>query len=116
MRADPKTVVYINSHRLGQDEPELGTRLMQGFVSLIRDMPVIPGYVLLVNSAVFLPTRDLKSVEALSFLQNECGTEVLSCTTCLEHFKIMDQLKVGQASNAPVIMKAMFESERLIRP
>ncbi len=116
MRADSKTVVYINSHRLGQDEPELGAALMQGFVGLIKDMPIIPGYILLVNSAVFLSTRDPKSIEALSFLQNECGTEVLSCTTCLEHFKIMDQLKVGEASSAPVIMKAMFAAERLIRP
>ena len=44
------------------------------------------------------------------------GTQVMTCGTCLNHYGIADQLKVGTVTNMYDIVEKMTTADLLVRP
>jgi hypothetical protein len=61
-------------------------------------MAAPPEIIFLYNSAVKLTTQPSAVLPAIKDLVLQ-GTEVLTCSLCLEHFGLAGQLKVGRKSN-----------------
>ncbi|QCD44541.1 sulfurtransferase-like selenium metabolism protein YedF [Campylobacter mucosalis] len=93
-----KKVIFLNEDRTGSGE--VGVGLLAKFLGAFLQVENKPYAVLLVNNAVRLSTdraqpafKALKDLEAL-------GVKILSCGSCLEAYKLVDKLGVGEMTNA----------------
>ena len=90
-------VILVNSNQLGKGDENLGEMLMETFFTLLKQREGKPHAIFLLNSGVHLATDEsLVSVHLKEL--SESGVEVLACTTCLNHYHLLEKLVVGSAS------------------
>ena len=105
--------LFLKTDKVGSGE--LGAKLMVGFLKSILELPKLPNQIICVNEAVKLTTapEDHDVIKTLRALE-EKGVEIYSCGVCLEHFNVVDALKVGKIGNAYATVEMLFESENTI--
>ena len=105
-----KTALYLNEERAGSGD--VGVSLLAKFLGALLQMEK-PEYVICVNNAVKMTTnrahpsfKPLKDLEA-------AGVKILSCGSCLEAYKLVSDLSVGEISNAYEIMQILTSHEQI---
>ena len=89
--------MFITRDAIG--EGELGAKLIAGFIKTLIDEPVLPEKIIFVNRGVLLTTQNEATIASLKTLETK-GVQIFSCGTCLEHFNLASDLKVGKIGNA----------------
>lgn len=107
-------VYYISSDRMGNQDPDLGKKLLHNFFIKLLDSPAKPTHILLVESGVKLLLPSFTAIDALKILETEMEIEFLACQTCLDYYGIREQLTVGKISNMPEIIQTMHEADKVI--
>lgn len=93
-----KKVVYLNDERAGSGEVGMG--LLSKFIGALMQLETKPYAVICVNNAVRMTTdRGHASFAALKELE-KAGVKILSCGSCLEAYKLVDKLAIGEMTNA----------------
>jgi selenium metabolism protein YedF len=113
--AADKTVVFVGSNAMGNGDDSLGLKLMRGFLRTWIDVDPRPWRMIFINSGVRLTTTDEEAVDAVSMLA-ERGVEIFSCGTCLAHFQLEGELKVGKVTNMFEIIESMKSAGKVISP
>lgn len=113
--ASIRNVVYVATNVMGRGDDDLGAKLMRGFLRTWIDVSPLPWRMIFINSGVRLTTVDEEAVEAITLLE-ERGVEILSCGTCLQHFGLMDNLKVGKATNMFEVIESLNSATKVISP
>ncbi len=103
-----RKVYFLTSDTLGDGEEELGKFLMKGFISTLLEVEPLPEKVIFMNAGVKVPTLNLEAVESLEKL-SERGVTILSCGTCLDYYKLKDDLKIGSISNMYEIVESLHQ-------
>ena len=105
-----KTVVYLNDEYAGSGD--VGVSLLAKFLGALLQVEK-PEYVICVNNAVKITTnrahpsfKPLKDLEA-------AGVKILSCGSCLEAYKLVSDLSVGEMSNAYEVMQILTTHEQI---
>ncbi|MBW1807441.1 MAG: sulfurtransferase-like selenium metabolism protein YedF [Deltaproteobacteria bacterium] len=111
----PWVAILIASSCFGRGDDELGRKLMGGFVKTIKQLDPVPECIIFINSGVKLVIQGSEVVDVLKEL-SESGVQILACGTCLEHFKIMDEIAVGNVSNMLEIASTLVSADRIVRP
>ena len=96
-------VYLITRETLGHGSEELGAVLMKSFFFSLGEIEPLPRAILLINGGVKLAVAGSPVAEYLASFA-ECGVKVLSCGTCLDYFKIRDQLAAGGITNMYTIL------------
>ena len=106
-----KTVVYLNEEYAGSGD--VGVSLLAKFLGALLQVDNKPEYILCVNNAVKMTTnrahasfKPLKDLEA-------AGVKILSCGSCLEAYKLVSDLSVGEMSNAYEVMQILTTHEQI---
>ena len=106
-----KSVVYLNEEYAGSGD--VGVSLLAKFLGALLQVDNKPEYVICVNNAVKMTTnrahpsfKPLKDLEA-------AGVKILSCGSCLEAYKLVSDLSVGEISNAYEIMQILTTHEQI---
>jgi selenium metabolism protein YedF len=110
-----KNLVFVGTNRMGAGDDDLGAKLMRGFLRTLIDCPPKPWRIIFINSGVKLTTVDEEASEAVSLLE-EKGVEILSCGTCLQHFGLEGQLKVGRPTNMFEVIESLNAATKVISP
>lgn len=97
--------MLIKDDRIGKGK--LGKKLIIGFLNAMSQTPKKPKAIFLLNRGVFLSTKNADSIAALKSLEN-LGVEIYSCQTCLEHFDLLNEIKVGKMGNAPATLATLL--------
>lgn len=102
-KINPDKIFLLSSFKMG-DEPQLGKKLLLGFFQNLLNYHELPNKIIIVGTAYSLTTgvgegADPKFIEIFKKFE-EKGTEIVTCITCIEHFSVVDQLKVGRIGNA----------------
>lgn len=108
-------VVVVSSDRMGEGDPQLGTILMKGFLNALHEQPVLPTHLIFYNSGVKLTTVDSGVSSSLKSLEDS-GVEILICGTCVDFYRIKEQLAVGKISNMFTITETMARTGHVIQP
>ena len=88
-----KTVVYLNEEYAGSGD--VGVSLLAKFLGALLQVEK-PEYVICVNNAVKITTnRAHPSFKPLKDLES-AGVKILSCGSCLEAYKLLSDLSVGE--------------------
>ena len=107
-------IVVIISNSLGSDK-ELGKILMKSFIFALTKQDAFPETIIFYNEGVKITTHVGDTVNDLLFLESE-GVEIVNCGTCLDFFKLKDDLKVGSITNMYDIVERMEKAEKVIKP
>lgn len=102
-------VIFLNEEQCGSGP--IGKSLLAKFLGAALNLDEKPVKVICVNNAVRITTnRGHECFEAIKKL-NEAGAEILSCGSCLEGYKLVDKLAIGEISNAYEIMDVLSKYE-----
>ena len=102
-------VIFLNEEQCGSGP--IGKSLLAKFLGAALNLDEKPAKVICVNNAVRITTnRGHECFEAIKKL-NEAGAEILSCGSCLESYKLVDKLAIGEISNAYEIMDVLSKYE-----
>lgn len=103
-------VLFLKSDKIG--EGELGSMLMQGFLSNILELTNKPELIICVNKAVLINTDiDNKAHLAMKEL-NLHGIEIISCSACLQY--LQKEPLIGISGNAYEILCELFSTKKVL--
>ncbi len=111
--AGKKILVLITSDSLGSGDDLLGSKLMISYLKTIKEMGPELWQLIFVNGGVKLT---VESSPVLTEVQEyeKSGVTVLACGTCLEHFGLTAQKKVGGTTNMLDIVMATQLADKVI--
>lgn len=98
--------VAFSSDKMGEGSDELGAILVKSLVYTITETEPLPKTMIFYNGGVRLTCEGSPVLEDLLTLA-EAGVEIVSCGTCLDFFKIKEDLRVGEISNMYTIYEKL---------
>jgi len=102
---------FLNADHIGSNR-ELGKVLVKGLLTAVVELPY-PKQLVFINTGVKLVADDSYCLEILQKLEKS-GTRILACGTCVDYFKIRENIRVGKISNALEIMTALSGTGKLV--
>lgn len=108
-------VYAIGSDTMGRGNDELGWALLQTYIATIKEISPQPSRMLFYNGGVKLVATPGKALEALQALEKK-GVKILSCGTCLDFFKLGENLQVGTTTNMYELMDSLAGADKVVSP
>nr|HDN00381.1 sulfurtransferase-like selenium metabolism protein YedF [Deltaproteobacteria bacterium] len=108
-----KTLVMINKDTLGSGDDVLGAGLMLNFLNTLNEMGKSLWRLIFLNSGIKLTIEGAKTLPAIQHLEAQ-GVSILVCGTCLTHFDLLDQKRVGQTTNMLDIVTSLQLADKVI--
>jgi selenium metabolism protein YedF len=112
-QATEKTLLLIvGTDTMGKEE-ELGKILMKAYFETMKTYKLLPHTIFFLNAGVKLTTTNadihplLKEIEAM-------GVEIYSCGTCLKHYGLDSELKVGHRGTTNHIVEGMKDFDKTV--
>jgi selenium metabolism protein YedF len=107
-------VVLLGQAQQVSESDELGRILGRNFIRTMATAERKPSALIFVNAGVFYACTGSEVLEELGQL-SAAGVEVLSCGTCVDFFKVREQVAVGSVSNMQVIVDLLLTAHHVIR-
>jgi len=108
-------LLLLKSNMLGEGEPDLGEKLLKSFLEQLFESESLPIRIICMNSGIFLSTSGSPVEEILMKFQ-AAGSQIYSCSTCLNYYNRADKLIVGEASNMKETVAAMLKFSKILAP
>ncbi len=105
-------LLVIGSDTMGKEEA-LGKILMKGYFDTMRVYRQIPHTIFFLNSGVKLTTTNDEIISILKELEG-MGVEIYSCGTCLKHYGLESELKVGYRGTTNHIVEGMQDFRKTV--
>ena len=113
--AADNTVVAVSADHMGEGDEVLGKILLKGFLFALTQQETLPKTVLFYNGGAAVTCEGSASLEDLQKLES-LGVEILTCGTCLNHYGLTEQLRVGGVTNMYVIVEKQMQATKVVRP
>ena len=113
LEAQARIAVFLTASGIGRGDETLGAKLMLNFLSTLPELGPELWRVVLVNSGVKLAVEGSPCLEKLQALE-AAGALVLVCGTCLEHFGLLEQKRVGQTTNMLDVVTSLQLASKVI--
>ncbi|SDP41719.1 sulfurtransferase-like selenium metabolism protein YedF [Desulforhopalus singaporensis] len=113
LATDGKIMVMCTTDRIGSGDDVLGSKLMVSFMHTLKEMGAALWRIVLVNNGVKLTVDGSEVLEELKRYE-AAGCKILVCGTCLNHFDILDQKRVGETTNMLDIVCTMQLADKVI--
>lgn len=104
---------FITTNVLGQGSPDLGAVLMKSLMVTLAEQQPVPAALVFLNSGVYLTTEGSPVLEQIQKLEAS-GTEILSCGTCLDYYRLKEKLQAGRISNMYEINSLLTSAKKVI--
>ncbi len=108
-------VVAISKNHMGEGEEALGKTLLKAFIFALTQQDTLPKTVLFYNSGAYVTATEGPSIEDLKTLEAQ-GVEILTCGTCLDYYKLKENLLVGGITNMYSIVETLEKADLVIKP
>jgi selenium metabolism protein YedF len=106
-------VIAISSDAMGRGDEELGKVLLRNYIHTLTDIAQKPRTLIFFNAGVTLATEGSPLLADLSTLRDQ-GVRILLCGTCLAHYDLKEQVRVGEISNMYAISETMLKATKVI--
>ena len=113
MRERRDTLYIINTDTFGRGDDELGRQLMAKFVLQLSQQTPKPHAIAFYNAGVKLLTHTSACVDGFKALEHD-GVDLIACGTCVDFFKLRDEIRVGRVSDMRDIVATMNASATVI--
>jgi len=103
-------IFLVQSEGLGRGDEQLGSMLMANFLRLLGESEDKPSSLIFWNAGVRLLCQGSPVLNRLKQLEEQ-GVELLACSTCLEHFDLMDKLAIGKPTTMATSIQSMLSCD-----
>jgi selenium metabolism protein YedF len=110
-----RIAVFISSETVGRGDDELGAILMKSFLYTLKEFDPAPWRIIFINGGVKLAAQGSPHLDLLNEIATR-GTEILSCGTCLDFFRLKEKLGAGRITNMYDIIASLAEASVVIKP
>lgn len=107
------TLLLVTREGIGSAPHELQTILAINFFRNLVIENQTPQMILFYADGVKLNLKGSIIEDSLIELENR-GTQILTCTTCLNYFKVKDDLAVGSVSGMADLIKSIGASGKVV--
>ncbi len=112
-KSDEKILVLIPKDTMGSGDDVLGSGLILSFIKTLNEMGDVLWRLVFLNSGVKLTIEGAETLPAIQQLEAQ-GISVLVCGTCLTHFNLLDQKRVGETTNMLDIVTSLQLADKVI--
>jgi intracellular sulfur oxidation DsrE/DsrF family protein len=108
------TTIVVNSSVMGDAPEELGVKLIGSFFRKLCLEKTKPDVIVFYSSGVKLLARGTSTVlDALEALF-ESGVTLMACGTCVDYYKLRDDIFVGRIASMQDIVAMFMKSDKVI--
>ena len=108
------TFLYLNSDKMGDGDPALGSKLMLAFLKNLAASDTPVDLVGCVNDGIRLTSEGSAALPYLKELESR-GAQIATCGTCLDHMGMQDRLAIGVVGNMEQTVQVMASADKIIR-
>jgi selenium metabolism protein YedF len=112
-KSSEKTLVLITKSTMGSGDDVLGEGLMFNFLNTLDEMGEALWRLVFLNSGVKLTIEGARTLPAIQQLEAQ-GVSVLVCGTCLTHFNLLEQKRVGETTNMLDIVTSLQLADKVV--
>jgi len=113
VKSTEKTLVLITKNTMGFGDDLLGSGLILNFLSTLNEMGEALWRLVFLNSGVKLTIEGAETLPAIQQLEAQ-GVSILVCGTCLNHFNLLEQKRVGETTNMLDIVTSLQLADKVI--
>jgi selenium metabolism protein YedF len=111
--SDQKTLVLVTKNTMGSGDDVLGAGLMVNYLKTLNEMGESLWRLVFLNSGVKLTVEGAETLAAIQDLEAH-GVSVLVCGTCLHHFDLLEEKRVGETTNMLDIVTSLQVAGKVI--
>jgi len=108
-----KVAVLIGTDQMGTGDETLGRKLLFNFIGTLKELGPELWRLILLNGGVKLTVDESDCLAGLQALEGD-GVTILVCGTCLSHFDLLEQKRVGETTNMMDIVTALQLADKVI--
>ena len=108
-----KTCLFVQNDKIGHGDDALGAGLMKNFLATLKEMGPDLWRIVFVNNGVKLCCQGSESLETLQDLEKS-GVSILVCGTCLTHFGLLEQKRLGETTNMLDVVTSLQVAGKVI--
>jgi hypothetical protein len=106
-------VILVKRNGMGEAEQALQHKLLQTYLKLLEGSNFIPAAICFYTDGVKLVVEGSPLLEELRSLEAK-GARLIICSTCLNYYGLMDQVRVGIVGGMPDIIEAQWGADKVI--
>jgi len=91
-------VIQITTDSYGCNSDGLGENLMKSYLYALTETTPRPNAILLINKGAYLTAENSSVLDSLKKLE-KAGTEILTCSTCIDFYKLSKTPAAGAVTN-----------------
>lgn len=107
-----KTVVIVNGEGMGRGDPDLGQRILKTFLGKAGALQGLDALVFY-NAGVKALVEGSDLLQPLAALDGN-GVDLIACGTCVDHFGLREQVRVGEVLGMDDILSRLSAAEKVI--
>ena len=111
-----KLVVLVTGEGLGRVDPsdkQFGLEIFDRFLHSLETQPIRPHSICFYTDGVKLVCEGSPAFLGLRILQG-LGVRLVACRTCLEHFRLIDKVAVGEVGGMNDIVGQLTEADSVV--
>lgn len=110
---DSDTVLIVTRNGMGDADPGLQQKLIITYLKLLVDNRIYPAAICFYTDGVRLAVEGSPVLDSLKALEDQ-GVRLILCSTCLNAFGLIDQVKVGIVGGMTDILEAERRAGKVI--
>ncbi|MFN7036238.1 MAG: DsrE family protein [Bellilinea sp.] len=110
---DSETVLLITRNGMGDAEPELQQKLIVNYLRLLDQNQILPAAICFYANGVYLAVEGSPVLDSLRSLESK-GVRLILCSTCLNHYRLTEKVKVGIVGGMTDIIEAQRRAAKVI--
>lgn len=110
---DSETVILITRNGMGDADPALQQKLITIYFKLLDENNILPAAICFYTEGVHLVIDGSPVLEPLKSLEAK-GVRLILCSTCLNFYNLVDQVRVGIVGGMTDIIEAQRRAGKVI--
>lgn len=113
MAVEGSTVLLLTRNGMGHGTPTLQRTLLSRYLEILLDDGTLPEALCFYTEGVFLVAEGSPVLDQLRELERR-GAHLIVCKTCLDHYQLADDLRIGIVGGMGDIVAAQMKAAKVI--
>jgi intracellular sulfur oxidation DsrE/DsrF family protein len=107
------TVLLITREGMGSADTTLQIKLLDTYLRLLLENDSLPAAICFYTDGVRLVVDGSPLLERLAQFE-QSGVRLIACSTCLNYFGLIEQVRLGLVGGMPDIIEAQIQAAKVI--
>jgi selenium metabolism protein YedF len=109
----PSILVMITNNGMGKGDQALQHKLIKTYLRLLAESDTLPAAICFYTDGVKLAVEGSPVIDELKALEAK-GVHLILCSTCLNHYGLADNVRVGVVGGMTDIIEAQWRAGKVV--